>query len=102
MLSANDTAEKNGKLLKGVYLMTDIFGNQRKVKVVPAEKSVLIEMIDDAPKQKTNDNYNTFLYKKGSVRVKFGDISPLYCWSDSEFKIYANNGPEPLYFEKMA
>lgn len=98
MITANDTAE-DVKPRKGLYLMTDIFGNQRRVEVVPAEKSLLIKMKDNPPKLKTNDNYDTFLYKKGSVRLKYGDISPLYCFNDMEFKLYPKEGSEPLYFE---
>lgn len=98
MIFANDTAE-DVKPIKGLYLMTDIFGNQRKVKVVPAEKSLLIELVENAPKMRTNENYDTFLYKKGSVRLKYGDLSPLYCWNDKEFKVYPQSGSEPLYFE---
>lgn len=99
MISANDTAKKDTKPIRGVYLMTDVLGNQRRVKVLPAQKSMLIEMIDSAPKLKTNENYNTFLYKKGSVRLKYADSSPLYCWDDMEFKLYPASGLEPLYFE---
>lgn len=99
MVNANDTAEKDYKLLKGVYLMTDIFGNQRKVKVIPAQKSIKIELLEPAPKLKTNENYDTFLYKKGSVRFVEGSTSPLYVWDNMEFKLYPKEGSEPLYFE---
>lgn len=99
MITANDTADKGVKIKKGVYLMTDILGNQRRVKVSPAEKSLLIEMIDKAPKLRTNKMYDTFLYKKGSVRLKYADYSLLYCFNDMEFKLYTEDGSEPLYFE---
>ena len=99
MITANDTADKEVKLKKGVYLMTDILGNQRRVKVSPAEKSLLIEMIDKAPKLRTNKMYDAFLYKKGSVRLKYADYSLLYCFNDMEFKLYTEDGSEPLYFE---
>lgn len=99
MLSVNETAEKDLKPIKGIYLMTDILGNQRKVKVVPAEKSLLIELLEQAPKLKTNKSYDDFLYKKGSARLKYGDLSPLYCWNSMEFKVYPQGGSEPLYFE---
>ena len=99
MLSANDTAERDLKPVKGIYLMTDILGNQRRVKVSPAEKSLHIEMIDKAPKLRTNKMYDTFLYKKGSVRLKYADYSLLYCFNDMEFKLYTEDGSEPLYFE---
>ena len=95
---ANETAIQ-AKPKKGIYLMTDIFGNQRKVKVIPAEKSMSIELLEPAPKLRTNDNYDTFLYKKGSVRLKYGDLSPIYCWNSMEYKVYPQNGSEPLYFE---
>ena len=98
MVCANETAEMNGKISKGIYLMTDVFGNQRKTKVVPAEKSVLVEMLEDAPKLRTNKAYKDFLYKKGSVRIKFAE-HPVYCWNSEEFKVYAEDGAEPLYFE---
>lgn len=98
VLKANDTAE-DVKPIKGVYLMTDVFGNQRKVQVVPAEKSMSIKLLEKAPKLRTNNNYDTFLYKKGLCRLKYGDLSPLYCWSSMEFKVYPQNGLEPLYFE---
>lgn len=98
MLSVNDTAEKDIKPKKGIYLMTDVLGNQRKVKIVPAEKSLLIELLEQAPKLKTNKSYNDFLYKKGSVRLKYGDLSPLYCWNSMEFKVYPQSGSDPLYF----
>ena len=97
MVYANETAEMNGKISKGIYLMTDVFGNQRKAKVVPAEKSVLVEMLEDAPKLRTNKAYKDFLYKKGSVRIKFAE-HPVYCWNSEEFKVYAGES-EPLYFE---
>ena len=99
MITANDTADTEVKPKKGVYLMTDILGNQRRVKVSPAEKSLLIEMIDKAPKLRTNKMYDTFLYKKGSVRLKYADYSLLYCFNDMEFKLYTEDGSEPLYFE---
>lgn len=98
MINANDTAEKNCKPIKGVYLMTDIYGNQRKVKVVPAKESLSIELLEPAPKLKTNDNYDIFLYKKGSCRLKYGDLSPIYMWNSMEYKVYPQNGSEPLYF----
>lgn len=97
MLSANDTAERDLKPVKGIYLMTDILGNQKRVKVVPAEKSVLVEMLEDAPKLRMNKVYKDFLYKKGSVRIKFAE-HPVYCWNSEEFKVYAGES-EPLYFE---
>lgn len=99
MINANDTAKLNGKVLKGIYLMTDVLGNQRRVKVIPVEKSVLIKLLDNAPKLKTNDNYDEFIYGKGFVRLKYADSSPLYCWDDREFKLYPASGLEPLYFE---
>ena len=98
VLEANDTAE-DVKPIKGIYLMTDIYGNQRKVKVTPAEKSLSIELLEKAPKLRTNDNYDTFLYKKGSVRLKYGDLNPLYCFNNMEFKLYLKEGSEPLYLE---
>ena len=98
MIYANDTAE-DVKPVKGLYLMTDVYGNQRKVKIVPAEKSLLIEMVENAPKLRTDKDYDAFLYKKGSVRLKYGDLSTLYCWNDKEFKLYAGEGSNPLYFE---
>lgn len=99
MLSANDTAERGLKPVKGVYLMTDILGNQRRVKIVPAGKSLLIELLEQAPKLKTNKSYNDFVYEKGSVRLKYADYSLLYCFNDKEFKLYTKDGSEPLYFE---
>lgn len=101
MVTANETAEKEVKLLKGVYLMTDIFGNQRKVKITPAEKSIKIEMLEPAPKLRTNDDYDEFLYKKGVIRLLKASTSHLYCWDDSGFKLYPKEGSEPLYFEKI-
>lgn len=98
MISVNDTAEFV-KPVKGIYLMTDIYGNQRKVEVVPASKSMAIKLKQNAPKLRTNRNYDTFLYKKGSTRLKYDDLSPLYCWNSKEFKVYPQNGLEPLYFE---
>ena len=100
IIDANDTCN-NIRPTKGVYLMTDIFGNQRKVKVQPAGKSILFELLEPAPKLRTNDDYDTFLYKNGSSRLKFGDLSPLYCWNDKEFKVCVGSGLEPLYFEKI-
>ena len=79
--------------------MTDVYGNQRKVKVTPAEKSVKIELLEPAPKLKTDDVLDTFLYKKGSVRLLLGSTSPLYCWNSMEYKVYPKSGSEPLYFE---
>ena len=99
MITANDTADKDVKPKKGVYLMTDIYGNQRKVKVTPAEKSMKIELLEPAPKLKTDEILNNFLYKKGSTRLLFGPISPLYCWNSMEYKVYPKSGSEPLYFE---
>lgn len=99
MINANDTADKTVKPIKGIFLMTDVYGNQRRVKVTPAEKSLHIEMIDKAPKLRTNKMYDTFLYKKGSVRLKYADYGPLYCFNDMEFKLYTKDGSEPLYFE---
>ena len=98
IIDANDTSDTVFPA-KGVYLMTDIYGNQRKVKIVPAEKSILFELLEPAPKLKTNDNYDTFLYKKGFCRLKYGDLSPLYCFSSTSYKFYPQNGSEPLYFE---
>ena len=98
-MNANETADKDVRPIKGVYLMTDIYGNQRKVKVTPAEKSMKIELLEPAPKLKTNKIYDDFLYKKGSTRLKFGDLSPVYCWSSMEYKVYPQSGSEPLYFE---
>lgn len=80
--------------------MTDIFGNQRKVKVVPAEKSIKIELLEPAPKKKTCEGYEP-LYQKGSVRLVEGSTSRVYCWDDNEFKLYPKEGLEPLYFEKI-
>lgn len=77
--------------------MTDIFGNQRKVKVVPAEKSIKIELLEPAPKKKTCKCYES-LYQKGSVRLLFGDLRQVYCWNSMEFKAYLQSGSEPLYF----
>lgn len=99
MINANDTADKDIKPIKGIYLMTDIYGNQRKVKVTPAEKSMKIELLEPAPKLRTNQVYDDFLYKKGSVRLVDGSVSRVYCWDDMEFKIYPESGLEPLYFE---
>lgn len=79
--------------------MTDIYGNQRKVKVSSAQKSIKIELIDNAPKLKTDKILDEFLYKKGSVRLVEGSISRVYCWDDMEFKVYPEEGVEPLYFE---
>lgn len=79
--------------------MTDVFGNQRKVKVIPADKSMLIELLEPAPKLKTSKEYDDFLYKKGSVRLKYDDLSLLYCWNSMEYKVYPQSGSEPLYFE---
>lgn len=99
MINANDTADQNIKPIKGIYLMTDVYGNQRRVKVVPAEKSMKIELLEPAPKLKTNQVYDDFLYKKGSTRLFIGSISPLYCWNSMEYKVYPKEGSEPLYFE---
>lgn len=99
MISVNDTAEKDIKPKKGIYLMTDIYGNQRRVKVTPAEKSMKIELLESAPKLKTDKILDDFLYKKGSTRLLFGDLSPLYCWNSMEYKVYPKEGSEPLYFE---
>ena len=99
MITANDTADKTIRPIKGIYLMTDIYGNQRRVKVLPAEKSIKIELLESAPKLRTNQVYDEFLYKKGSTRLLFGDLSPLYCWSSMEYKVYPKEGSEPLYFE---
>lgn len=96
---ANETAIQGIKPKKGIYKMTDIFGNQRKVKVTPAEKSIKIELLESAPKLRTNKTYDIFLYKKGSTRLKYGDLSHIYYWSDSEYKVYPENASEPLYFE---
>ena len=81
--------------------MTDIYGNQRKVKVTPAEKSMKIELLETAPKLRTNKVLDDFLYKKGSTRLKYDDLSPLYCWNSMEYKVYPESGSEPLYFEKI-
>ena len=99
MITANDTADKTIRPIKGIYLMTDIYGNQRRVKVLPAEKSIKIELLESAPKLRTNQVYDEFLYKKGSTRLLFGDLSPLYCWNSMEYKVYPKEGSEPLYFE---
>lgn len=99
MVKANDTADENIRPEKGVYLMTDVLGNQRRVKVTPAEKSLKIELLEPAPKLRTNQVYDEFLYKKGSVRLKYGDLRQVYCWSSKEYKVYPESGSEPLYFE---
>ena len=99
MINANDTAEKGTKPIKGIYLMTDVYENQRLVKVSPSEQSMKIEIVDSAPKPKTNSDYDDFLYKKGVCRLIYGDTSPLYCWNSMEFKVYPKSGSEPLYFE---
>ena len=99
IIEANETAEKNCKPRKGVYLMTDIRGNQRRVKVSPAQKSIKIEMIDNAPKLRTDKSLSEFIYKKGSVRLVEGGESRVYCWDDMEFKVYPENGLDPFYFE---
>ena len=99
MKTANETASRDIKPIRGIYLMTDIYGNQRKVKISPAEKSMSIELLEQAPKLRTNRNYDTFLYKNGHCRLKYDDLSPLYVWDDKEFKLYPENGSEPLYFE---
>ena len=99
MISVNDTAEKDLKPRKGIYLMTDIYGNQRKVKISPAQKSIKIELVENAPKLRTDKILNDFLYEKGSVRLVDGSVSRVYCWDDMEFKVYPEEGVEPLYFE---
>lgn len=99
MISVNDTAEKDLKPKKGIYLMTDIYGNQRKVKISPAQKSIKIELVENAPKLRTDKILNDFLYEKGSVRLVDGSVSRVYCWDDMEFKVYPEEGVEPLYFE---
>lgn len=101
MITANETAELHTRLKKGIYLMTDIFGNQRKVKITPATKSMRIDLLEPAPKLKTDEILNEFLYKKGSVRLVEGSTSRLYAWNDNEFKLYPKEGLEPLYFEKI-
>ena len=98
MKTANETAEHDLKPLKGVYVMTDMFGNQRKVKITPAQKSMLIEMIEPSPKR-TNTEYDEFIYKKRACRVKYDVLSAVYYWNEGSFKIYPQNGSEPLYFE---
>lgn len=97
MTNVNDTADESAKPVKGIYLMTDIFGNQRKAKVIPAEKSVKIELLEPAPTRKICESYRPF-YEKGSMRLLFGDLRQVYCWNDKEFKVYPQNGLEPLYF----
>ena len=99
MVTANETAEKDIKPKRGIYLMTDIYGNQRKTEIIPAEKSILIKLLEKAPKLHTNENYDTFLYKKGSCRLKFDAYNTIYCWDNISFKVYPENGLEPLYFE---
>lgn len=99
MKSVNDTADNKTRLCRGIYLMTDIFGNQRKVKVSPAEKSVKIELIENAPKLKTCKEYDECIYKDGCYKLKFDGVSPLYIWNDKEFKVYTESGSVPLYFE---
>lgn len=99
MKTANETAEEGIHPIKGIYLMTDMFGNQRRVKVSPAEKSMGIELLEPSPTKRTCKDYDTFLYEKGSCRLKYGDLSPLYCWTKDSFKLYPQNGPRPLYFE---
>ena len=79
--------------------MTDIYGNQRKVKISPAQKSIKIELVENAPKLRTDKILNDFLYEKGSVRLVDGSVSRVYCWDDMEFKVYPEEGVEPLYFE---
>ncbi len=97
MLSVNETAEKDLKPIKGIYLMTDILGNQRKVKVVPAEKSIKIELIEEAPRLKANQAYKDFLYTKGYTRLGY---EKLYCWDTQNFKVYAEE--YPLYYEWLS
>lgn len=99
MKSVNDTADNKTRLCRGIYLMTDIFGNQRKVKVCPAEKSIKIELIENAPKLKTCKEYDECLYKNGFCRIKLNEFNWLYIWNDKEFKIYASPNAIPLYFE---
>lgn len=99
MITANDTADIAIKPKKGIYLMTDVYGNQRRVKITPAQKSMKIELLEPAPKLKTNPIYDEFLYKKGSTRLFYGDLSPVYCWNSMEYKVYPQSGSEPLYFE---
>ena len=79
--------------------MTDIYGNQRKVKVTPAEKSIKIELLESAPKLRTNKTLDDFLYKKGSTRLLTGPTSLVYCWNSVEYKVYPESGSEPVYFE---
>lgn len=97
MITANETAQHDVKIKKGIYLMTDVFGNQKITKITPAEKSIKIELLEPAPKTKICKSYES-LYKKGSIRLLFGDLSPVYCWNSMEFKVYLQNGLEPLYF----
>ena len=97
--TANETAEIGLTPLRGEYVLTDIYGNQRRVRIVPASKSMSIELLEPSPTKRTNDNYDTFLYKKGSCRLKYDDLSPLYYFGRDSFKVYPQNGLEPLYFE---
>lgn len=99
MKTANETAEQNIRPVRGIYLMTDIYGNQRRVKISPAEKSMLLELQEPRPTKKTCKAYDSFLYGKGTCRVKYNGIDKILYWDNGSFKIYPQDGVEPLYFE---
>ena len=80
MINANDTAEKDLKPIKGIYLMTDIHGQQKKVEVLPGKEIMKIKPLDGS--KPLAENY-----------------SLVYCWTDTEFKVYPSAGAEPLYLE---
>lgn len=99
MKTANETAEHDLKPTKGIYTMTDMYSNQRRVKITPADKSMLLELLEPRPTKKTNKAYDDFLYTEGRARVKYNGPHEVLFWDTESFKVYPEGCEEPLYFE---
>ena len=89
---ANDFAIRC-KPKRGKYLLTDVNGHQKKAEVIPADKSLGVDLVDAPLKGK---NCSRLFVGKGRKRLSYDSIK---FWNDTSFKAYVGGEDSPVYFE---